>query len=90
MRILLSAIALLTCASCASFGKERIVFVPVRLDCAVTDSPRARPPILPTIESVPAWQLYAFGWQAVAEDILNQRVDTANCIEQMRQQGLVK
>jgi hypothetical protein len=39
---------------------------------------------------VPAWQLYAWGWQAVAEDVLNQRVETAVCIEGLRRQGLVK
>lgn len=90
MRILLAALALATLASCASLRTEKVVFVPPRIDCAVTDGPRAPLPSLPTVESIPAWQLYGFGWQAVAEDLMNQRVDTANCIEQLRQQGIVK
>lgn len=90
MRILLCSLALLTLASCQSFGKERVVFVPPRIDCAATDGPRAPLPELPTTESIPAWQLYAFGWQSVAEDVLNQRVDTATCLAQLRQQGVIK
>ena len=90
MRILLSAIVLLTLASCQSFGKERIVYVAPRIDCAATDGPRAPVPSLPTTESIPAWQLYAFGWQAVAEDVLMQRVETARCLYTLKQQGVIQ
>lgn len=90
MRILLCLPVLLTLASCASLRTERVVFVAPRIDCAVTDGPRAPLPSLPTAESIPAWQLYAFGWEAVAEDLMNQRVDTANCVAQLRKQGVVK
>jgi len=90
MRILLSVLACLTLASCASFGKERIVYVSPQVDCAALDSPRAYLPTIPTVDSIPAWQLYAFGWQAVAEDVLNQRVDTANCLLTLKRQGVIK
>lgn len=90
MRILLCSLALLTLASCASFGQERVVFVPPRIDCAATDSPRAPLPTIPTADSIPAWQLYAFGWQAVAEDVLNQRVDTARCLQSLKAKGVIK
>lgn len=90
MRILLCSLALLTLASCKSFGTEKIVFVPPRVDCAVNDVPRVAPPGLPAVQTIPAWQLYAFGWQAVAEDVLNQRVDTANCLLTLKRQGVIK
>lgn len=90
MRILLCSLALLTLASCQSFGKERFVSIPVRIDCAANDVPRVAPPDFPAVQTIPAWQLYAFGWQAVAEDVLNQRVDTATCLAQLRQQGVIK
>lgn len=91
MRVMLAMAALVALTSCASFGKERVVFVPPNLDCAVTDLPRASKPNLPALtDGVPAWQLYAYGWQAYAHDVLMQRVETADCIEQMRQKGLVK
>lgn len=90
MRILLCSLALLTLASCKSFGPERVVFVPPRVDCAANDVPRVAPPDFPTAQTIPAWQLYAFGWQAVAEDVLNQRVETAGCLAQLRQQGVIK
>jgi hypothetical protein len=90
MRILLSVLALLTLASCQSFGKERIVLAVPSVDCAATDGPRAPLPTIPTVESIPAWQLYGFGWQAVAEDVLNQRVETARCLQVLKAQGVIK
>jgi hypothetical protein len=52
--------------------------------------PHAPAPSLPTVQSIPAWQLYAFSWQAVAEDVLNQRVETATCLAKLRKEGIVK
>lgn len=67
------------------------MFVPPRVDCAVDDAPRASVPDLPDLQStVPAWQLYAFGWQAYAEDVLGQRVDTAKCMAKLREIGVIK
>lgn len=91
MRILLAMAALLTLTSCASLGKDRAVFVPPKIDCAVFDPPRVNPPSLPGIsDGVPAWQLYAWGWQAYSDDVLNQRVETAQCMAALREAGIIK
>lgn len=68
-----------------------MTFVAPRIDCAVSDVPRANKPSPPALtDGVPAWQLYAYGWQSYAHDLLMQRVETADCLELMRQKGLVK
>lgn len=90
MRILLSIVALLTLASCQSFGQERIVYVAPRVDCAAMDPPRVPLPTIPTTNSIPAWQRYGFGWQEVALEAMNQRVDTARCLLTLKQQGVIK
>ena len=91
MRVMLAILALALLTSCASLRKERVVYVAPQIDCAVSDVPRAKIPTLPSLnEGKAAWQLYAYGWQAYAEDVLMQRVETADCLEQMRQKGLVK
>lgn len=41
-------------------------------------------------KALPVWQLYAFAWQAYAERVLGQRITTAACIQQMKQQGVIK
>jgi len=90
MRILLLIVVFPILASCQSFGKERIVYAPVRIDCAATEAPRAPIPDVPQAETIPAWQLYAFGWQAYAEDVLMQRVETARCLHTLRRQGVIR
>ena len=36
------------------------------------------------------WQFYALGWQAFAEHLIGQRVDTAMCLAQLRARGVIK
>lgn len=91
MRVMLAMVALAALTSCASLRQERVAFVRPQIDCAITDAPRAKIPTPPSLsDGVPAWQLYAYGWQAYAHDVLMQRVETADCVELMRQKGLVK
>jgi hypothetical protein len=68
------------------------VFVAPRIDCAATDVPRARRPTEPALgeKSLTLWQLYALAWQEYAFDLMGQRVETAQCLHQLRQQGVIK
>ena len=91
MRILLAMVALLTLASCASLRKVETVFLPPKVDCAALDGPKVAPPNDPVpLNSLPAWQLHAWGWQAYAEGILTQRVETARCLTVLREAGIIK
>jgi hypothetical protein len=88
---LLCALAL-TLTSCASLRQERIVFVPPSVDCGAYEVPKVQPPTDPAVgEKDPAvWQLFAYGWQQVADHILDQRLETAQCLHQLKQQGVIK
>lgn len=88
---LLCALAL-TLTSCASLRQPQVVFVPPKVDCGVFEPPKVSPPDdLPPTEKDPAvWQLWGLGWQAVAEHVFEQRVETAQCIGKLRQEGIVK
>lgn len=79
-------------ASCASLRTPPAAYVPPRIDCAATDVPRASKPAEPDLaeKSVVIWQLYAWGWQAYAEDVLLQRVETAACLQQLRKQKVIR
>ena len=91
MRILLAMCACLMLTSCASFRKVQTVYLPPKVDCAANDAPTAQVPGEPSMQgSVPAWQLYAWGWQAYAEGVLMQRVETAKCLTVLRQAGIIK
>jgi hypothetical protein len=91
-RLCLLCVLVLTLTSCASLGKERIVFVPPPVDCAAFEAPTVSAPTEPAPgEKDPAhWQLFAYGWQAVAEHLLGQRLETARCLHQLKQQGVIK
>ena len=88
---LLCALAL-TLTSCASLRKDRIVYQPPRVDCEALAVPRVAKPSEPTLseKSPVIWQLYAWGWQAFAEDVLMQRVETANCLQTMKKGGAIR
>lgn len=68
------------------------VFVPPRIDCAATDAPRAKVPVEPDLneKALPLWQLFAFQWQEFAHDVLSQRVETAACLQSLRDKGVIK
>ena len=78
--------------SCASLRQPQVVFVPPRVDCGVFESPKVSAPKLPgPAEKDPAvWQLWGLGWQAMAEHVFGQRVETAQCLAKLRQEGIVK
>lgn len=78
--------------SCASLRKESVVFVPPKVDCGVFESPKVAPPKLPgpAEKDVAVWQLWGLGWQAVAEHVFAQRVETAQCVAKLREVGIVK
>ena len=88
---LLCALTLILC-SCKSFGQERIVFVPPEVTCGAYEMPKVQAPTEPEIgEKDPAmWQLYAYGWQQLAEHIFGQRLETARCLHTLKQQGVIK
>jgi hypothetical protein len=54
--------------------------------------PKVQPPTEPAVgEKDPAvWQLFAYGWQQVADHILDQRLETAQCLHQLKRQGVIK
>ena len=82
----------LTLTSCASLRKPEIAFAPVKIDCAIFDSPKVNPPADPPLSAkdVAVWQLWGLGWQAVAEHLLDQRVESAQCVAKLREVGIVK
>lgn len=82
----------LTLTSCASWRKAEIVYVPPRIDCAAFDPPQIAAPEEPSpAEKHPVpWQLYAWNWQAYAEHVLTQRVETAACLHRLKQQGVIR
>lgn len=90
MRLML-ILAVLTLCSCASWRTGRPSYAPPRIDCAATDLPRAPRPVAPSGDaSVPAWQLYAWKWQDYALDVLSQRGDTAQCLDTLRREGVIR
>lgn len=88
---LMFALALML-TSCASLRKPEVVFAPVKVDCAIFDSPKVNPPADPPLSAkdVAVWQLWGLGWQAVAEHLLDQRVESAQCVAKLREVGIVK
>lgn len=91
MRIHLAMLALLTLTSCASLRKVEVAYLPPRIDCAAFDAPKAKMPETPSPRAaLPEWQLHAWGWQAYAEGVLMQRVETARCLADLRAKGIVK
>jgi hypothetical protein len=92
VRLFLLPVLALTLTSCASLRQERIVFVPPSVDCGAYEAPKVQPPTDPAVgEKDPAvWQLFAYGWQQVADHILDQRLETAQCLHQLKQQGVIK
>lgn len=88
---LLSVLAL-TLASCASFGRAPAAYQPPRIDCEALAVPRVKQPAPPALtdKSLTLWQLYAWGWQAYAEDVLSQRVETAICLNTLKEQGAIR
>lgn len=92
VRLCLLCVLILTLTSCASLRKDRIVFVPPPIDCAAYEMPKVQPPNEPRPgEKDPAiWQFYAYGWQAVAEGVFAQRLETARCLHALKQQGVIK
>lgn len=88
---LLCVLALML-TSCASLRKPEIVFVPPSVNCGAYEPPKVAPPTEPKLgEKDPAiWQLWGYSWQAVAEHLLTQRVETARCLADLREKGIVK
>lgn len=78
--------------SCASLRQPQVVFVPPKVDCGVFESPKVAPPKLPgpAEKDVAVWQMWGLGWQAVAEHVFAQRVETAQCVAKLREVGIVK
>lgn len=91
-RLCLLCALTLTLTSCASLRQERIVFVPPPVNCGAYEVPKVQAPRHPPLtEKDPAvWQLFAYGWQQVAESILGQRLETARCLHTLKQQGVIK
>lgn len=92
VRLFLTAALCLTLASCASWKKERVVFVPPPIDCEAFTPPQVPEPQAPRTDErqLALWQLYAWAWQAYAEHVLTQRVETAACLHRLKQQGVIR
>ncbi|NLA68306.1 MAG: hypothetical protein GX856_08720 [Gammaproteobacteria bacterium] len=91
-RLFLMLALCLILTSCASLGKAEIVFVPPKVDCAAYDAPQVDAPVPPMANDrqIAVWQLHAWKWQAYAEHVLTQRVETAGCLQRLKQQGVIK
>lgn len=91
-RLFLMSVLCLILTSCASSRRVEAVFVPPRIDCAAFEAPQIRPPSDPgpVEKQLTVWQLYAWAWQAYAEHVLTQRVETAACLQKLKQQGVIK
>ena len=65
--------------------------MPPPVNCGAYEAPKVQAPSEPALtEKDPAvWQLFAYGWQQVAESILGQRLETARCLHTLKQQGVV-
>ena len=79
-------------ASCRTVQPQPQEYLAPRIDCAAFEVPRAEKPEQPplTENSVVIWQLYGWGWQAYAEDVLMQRVETAVCLKRLRDAGIIR
>lgn len=82
----------LTLASCASFKPAPPSYAPPRIDCAISDPPAKPVPSepAPTEKSVVVWQLYAFALQQFAAEVLGQRYESAVCVKDLRDKGIVR
>lgn len=91
-RPFLLCVLALTLTSCASLRSPQVVFVPPSVNCGAYEAPKVNAPSEPRPgEKDPAiWQLWGYSWQAVAEHILTQRVETARCLADLRAKGIVK
>ena len=92
VRLFLLCVLALPLSSCASLRKPEVVFVPPKLDCGIFEVPKVNPPTDPALyDKDPAvWQLWGLSWQAVAEHIHGQRLETARCVAKLREEGIVK
>ena len=92
VRLCLLYALVLILASCASLKAPPSAYMPPKIDCAALDVPRVTSPVEPGLDekSVTLWQLYAWGWQAYAEDVLMQRVETAHCLQALREQRVIR
>lgn len=88
----LLCVLILILSSLPSCRTVEPVFVAPKIDCAAYDPPKVQAPADPSPgEKDPAiWQLFSYRWQAVAEHILEQRVETAACLVQLKRQGVIK
>lgn len=92
VRLFLLCVLVLILTSCASWRKERVVFVPPPIDCEAFTPPQVPEPQAPRTDErqLAIWQLYAWNWQAYAEHVLTQRVETAACLHRLKQQGVIR
>lgn len=92
VRLFLLCVLALTMSSCASLRKAPQGFIPPSVNCGIFEGPKVGPPsdLSPSVKDVAAWQLWGLGWQAVAEHVLNQRVETMKCVDKLREEGIVK
>lgn len=92
VRLFLSFALALMLTSCASLMKPQVVFVPPVVNCGIFESPKVESPLAPRLgeKDVVVWQFYAIGWQALAEHLFSQRVDSARCVAKLRAEGMVK
>lgn len=88
---LLCALSLML-TSCASLRKPQVVFVPPKVDCGIYEPPKVDTPHdpRPGEKDIAVWQFYALGWQAYAEHVLVQRIESAQCMADLRAKGIVK
>jgi hypothetical protein len=88
---LLCALApiLVSLTSCRTVA---VAYAPPKVDCEALAPPRVAIPIEPALDekSVTIWQLYAFALQEYAGDLLGQRVETAVCVKDLRDKGVIR
>ena len=79
-------------ASCASYPKGRLAYAPPKVDCAIYDPPATDSPVTPapTENSVVIWQMYGYAMQEYANGLLGQRLDSALCVKDLKDKGVVR
>jgi hypothetical protein len=78
--------------SLASCTTVPIAYAPPKIDCEALAPPKVAIPEQPNLgeKSVTIWQLYAFALQEYGDELLGQRYDTAVCLKDLRDKGVIK
>lgn len=92
VRLFLLSALILTPAFLASCTTVPVAYAPPKVDCEASTPPKVAAPDEPALaeKSVTIWQLYAFALQEYADELIGQRIDTAVCMKDLRDKGVIR